>query len=65
MKNIDIGEVLCWSCGGVHQRREENFELWALLEREAPEFLASHPQVSTWLESNDAFLAALATGVKK
>lgn len=42
---------------------DENRELLELLQREAPEFLASHCWVEGWLASNDEFFSALASNV--
>jgi hypothetical protein len=58
-----VKSILSWTGGGVHKRIDENRELLELLQREAPEFLASHRWVEGWLASNDEFLSALASSV--
>jgi hypothetical protein len=55
--------ILGFAGGGVHKRIDENRELLELLQREAPEFLASHRWVEGWLASNDEFFVALASNV--
>lgn len=45
--------------GGVHKRLDENRELYQLLQRDAPEFLETHPWVANWFQSEDEFCRAL------
>ncbi len=45
---------------GIFKRLDENRELLELLMQETPEFLATHPWVVSWLESQDDFLLELA-----
>jgi hypothetical protein len=59
----NVKRILGWVGGGVHKRIDENRELLELLQREAPEFLASHWWVEGWLASNDEFFSALASSV--
>lgn len=49
--------------GGIYKRIDENRELLALLERDAPAFLQAHPWVIGWLQRNEDFLAFLAANV--
>lgn len=58
-----VKRILGWTGGGVHKRIDENRELLELLQREAPDFLASHSWVEGWLKSNDEFFSALASTV--
>jgi hypothetical protein len=50
-----IKYILGWSGGGVHKRIDENRELFDLLRSEAPEFLAKHNWVASWLRAHDEF----------
>lgn len=58
-----LKEILGFTGGGVHKRIDENRELLALLQRDAPDFVASHRWVEGWLASHDEFLVALADAV--
>ena len=58
-----VKTILGWTGGGVHKRIDENRELLELLQRDAPEFLASHGWVEGWLSSNDEFFVSLASNV--
>lgn len=59
----EVKRILGFYGGGVHKRIDENRELLELLQRKAPEFLASHSWVERWLEANDEFFLALASTV--
>ena len=59
----NIRKILGFTGGGVHKRIDENRELLELLEREAPELLASHLWVIGWLKSHDDFFVALESSV--
>jgi hypothetical protein len=59
----ELQRILGFTGGGVHKRIDENRELLELLQREAPEFLASHRWVEGWLSSNDDFFLALESNV--
>lgn len=54
-----VREILGFVGGGVHKRIDENRELLELLQREAPEFLASNSWIEGWLSCNDEFFVAL------
>lgn len=58
-----VRDILGFVGGGVHKRIDENRELLELLQREAPEFLASNCWVEGWLSSNDEFFVALESSV--
>lgn len=58
-----VRRILGWTGGGVHKRIDENRELLELLRNEAPEFVAAHPEVVNWLQSEDDFLCELAATV--
>lgn len=58
-----VRKILGFAGGGVHKRIDENRELFELLQRKAPEFLASNPWVESWLQNNDEFFVALADSV--
>lgn len=45
--------------GGIYKRIDENRELVALLQQEAPELLRDHPEILLWLISQDNFLVAI------
>lgn len=47
------------STGGLLKRIDENRELLELLQKEAPEFVSSHPWLIGWMESNDQFFTQL------
>lgn len=46
--------------GGIWKRLDEIRELTQLLQRDAPEFLTTHPWILGWFQSTDNFLTALA-----
>lgn len=58
-----VKSILGFVGGGVHKRIDENRELLELLQRQAPDFLASHSWVEGWLAANDGFLLTLASTV--
>ncbi|PNE59917.1 hypothetical protein A8H39_01860 [Paraburkholderia fungorum] len=58
-----VRRILGWVGGGVHKRIDENRELLELLRNEVPDFIASHPEVVNWLQSQDDFLCELADAV--
>ncbi len=58
-----VKHILGFTGGGVQKRIDENRELLELLQREAPDFLASHACVEGWLASNDEFFVSLASSV--
>lgn len=58
-----VKNILGFTGGGVHKRIDENRELLELLQRDAPEFLATHSWVEGWLSSNDEFFVALELNV--
>ena len=45
--------------GGLVKRIDENRELLELLQKEAPEFVSSHPWLIGWIEANDQFFTQL------
>jgi hypothetical protein len=47
------------STGGLVKRIDENRELLELLQRDAPEFVSSHPWLVGWIEANDQFFTQL------
>ena len=49
--------------GGIWKRADENRELYSLLEREAPDWLASHSWVSSWFTSHDRFYHTIGTKI--
>jgi len=55
--------ILGWTGGGVQKRIDENREMYQLLCEKAPEFMAKHPWVVGWIESNDEFFSKLAEQV--
>lgn len=55
--------ILGRNSGGIFKRLDENRELLELLRKQAPAFVASHPWVENWLESQDQFLSELAAQV--
>lgn len=59
----DVRRILGWVGGGVHKRIDENRELLELLRNEVPDFVAAHPEVVNWLQSQDDFLCELADAV--
>lgn len=56
----DIRDIMTSNSGGVYKRVDETRELLELLQQQAPAFVAAHPWVAAWLDSNDGFLCALA-----
>ncbi len=56
-----VKSILGFVEGGVHKRIDENRELLELIQRDAPEFLATHPWVENWVASNDAFFISMAS----
>lgn len=58
-----VKSILGFEGGGVYKRIDENRELLELLQRQAPDFLASHSWVEGWLAANDQFFLALASTV--
>ena len=60
---LNIRKILGFTGGGIYKRIDENRELLELLERDAPEFLASHFWVRGWLKSHDDFFVALESSV--
>jgi len=63
-KHDVIREVVRTTQGGLHKRIDENRELLQLLQEKAPEFLAAHFWVESWLDSQDQFLTKLGETVK-
>lgn len=53
--------ILGFSEGGIHKRIDENRELLELIQRNAQEFLSTHPWVENWIASNDAFFISMAS----
>jgi hypothetical protein len=47
----------------VYKRIDENRELLELLNAKVPEFVAAHPRVEGWLQSQDEFLTQLALDI--
>lgn len=45
--------------GGLVKRIDENRELLELMQKEAPEFVSSHPWLIGWIEANDQFFVQL------
>ena len=58
-----VKQILGFAGGGVQKRIDENRELYDLLSNKAPDFMASHPWVASWLQSHDEFFCALAEHV--
>ncbi|HKR40057.1 MAG TPA: hypothetical protein VJU59_10350 [Paraburkholderia sp.] len=58
-----VRRVMGWVGGGVHKRIDENRELLELLRNKVPDFVAAHPEVVSWLQSQDDFLCELADRV--
>ncbi|MDD2892551.1 MAG: hypothetical protein PHF20_01360 [Halothiobacillaceae bacterium] len=54
-----VERILSRHYGGIYKRIDENRELMELLQAKAPEFLAAHPWVNSWLDSTDGFLVDL------
>ncbi len=54
-----IKRVLGWMGGGVYKRIDENRELMELLRREAPDLVATHPEIVHWLQAHDDFFCGL------
>lgn len=59
----NMKRILGWIEGGVHKRIDENRELLELVRERAPEFVATHPWVVTWIQSRDNFFCELAAAV--
>ena len=59
-----IKTILGRNEGGIYKRIDENRELLQMLHREAPTLLTQKPWIKGWLESQDAFLCALAESVE-
>lgn len=60
----NVRRVLTRSEGGIHKRIDENRELLALLQQQAPAVLTRNPSIEGWLRSQDTFLNDLASAVK-
>jgi hypothetical protein len=58
-----VRKILGFKAGGVYKRIDENRELLELLTEKAPDLVASHPWVVSWIESQDGFLCELAAAV--
>lgn len=58
-----VRKIIGLNGGGVYKRIDENRELLELLTEKAPDLLASHPWVVSWLDSQDQFLCELASVV--
>ncbi|MCL6562177.1 MAG: hypothetical protein K6U87_04135 [Firmicutes bacterium] len=56
--NVDLSALV--EQGGIYKRIDEVRELFELLKRDDPAFLATHPWVAGWLQSTDDFLVGLA-----
>ena len=61
---IKVRQILGWHEGGIYKRIDENRELLQMLRGEAPALMAQKPWIEGWLESQDAFLCALAESVE-
>jgi hypothetical protein len=61
---VSLLETVVRDCeGGVYKRIDENRELLALIEKEAPAFMETHPWIVGWMQGHENFLAALASEV--
>ena len=47
--------------GGIYKRLDEHRELYSLIQSQAPDLLAGHPEIIGWFVSQDSFLQQLAS----